>query len=203
VDSPGGDAVASDLLWRALRRVGERKPVVASLGDVAASGGYFLAAGAGSVVAESATLTGSIGVVGGKLDLSGLYERLGVGKDSVERGARAGMLAEERAFTPEERKAVREEMQALYELFLARVGEGRSLPREAVHAAGGGRVWSGARARELGLVDALGGPLEALGELRRRAGIGAAEPWLVELHPRLPRLLHLRGWLRPWRLEGL
>jgi protease-4 len=203
VESPGGDAVASDLLWRALRRVGERKPVVASLGDVAASGGYFLAAGAGSVVAESATLTGSIGVVGGKLDVSRLYERLGVGKDAVERGARAGMLAEERGFTPDERKAVREEMQALYELFLARVGEGRALSREAVHAAGGGRVWSGARARELGLVDALGGPLEALGELRRRAGIEAAEPWLVELHPRLPRLLHLRSWLRPWRLEGL
>ena len=201
VESPGGDAVASDLLWRALRHVGESKPVVASMGDVAASGGYFLAAGAHAILAERASLTGSIGVVGGKLDLSRLYERLGVTKEVVERGARAGLLAEERGFTPDERRAVRQEMSALYGLFVDRVATGRNLSRDAVHEAGRGRVWSGGRARELSLVDALGGPLEALEELRRRAGIGLGDPLVIETHPRVPRLLSLRGVLRSWFLH--
>src|SRR5262249_54342338 len=100
VDSPGGGVVASDLLWRAVRQLGREKPVVASLVDTEVSGGYCLACAAHAVLAESATLTGSIGVVGGKLDLSGLYERLGVGRDGVERGARAGLFSEARGFTP-------------------------------------------------------------------------------------------------------
>jgi protease IV len=198
IESPGGDAVASDLLWRALRHVGSAKPVVASLGDVAASGGYFLAAGAHAILAESATMTGSIGVVGGKIDVSKLYERLGVRKESIEHGARAGLLAEERGFTPGERQAVRREMDGLYGLFLDRVATGRGLAREAVHAAGGGRVWSGRRARDHGLVDGLGGPLESLDELRRRAGLGPTDPLLLETHPRIPRLASLRGLLRAW-----
>lgn len=203
IHSAGGDAIASDLLWRSLRAVAERKPVVASLGDVAASGGYFLAAGADAVVAEPGTLTGSIGVVGGKLDLSGLYERLGVRKQAVERGARAGLLAEERPFSADERRAVRGEMRALYELFLERVATARGLSRDGVHAVARGRVWSGVRAREQGLVDRLGGPLEALAELRARAGVAEGAPALIEMMPRLPRLARLGRLVRPWRLTGL
>ena len=93
VESPGGDSLASDLLWRAVRRLAAEKPVVATLGDVAASGGYYLASAAHTIFAESATLTGSIGVVGGKLDLEGLHRRLGVAREGVERGARAGLLS--------------------------------------------------------------------------------------------------------------
>jgi len=190
--TPGGDTLASDLLWRAVVTTRRDKPVVVSMGEVAASGGYYLAAAADAVLAEAGTVTGSIGVVGGKLSLEGLYARLGVGRDGVERGARAGMLSESRGFTAEERAALRDEMQAIYGSFLDKVGEGRGLDRAAVERVAQGRVWSGARALELGLVDALGGPLEALAETRRRAGLAPAEPYLVETHPRHPRLAGLR-----------
>ena len=134
VDSPGGDALASDLLWRSVRRLAAAKPVVASLGAVAASGGYYLASAADAVFAESATLTGSIGVVGGKLDLEGLYRKLGVAREGVERGARAGLLSASRSLTPAERAALRADLRAVYELFLERVAEGRRMTRDAVHA---------------------------------------------------------------------
>ncbi|MDX1649478.1 MAG: signal peptide peptidase SppA [Myxococcota bacterium] len=200
VDSPGGDAIASDLLFRAARRAAARKPVVASLGDVAASGGYFLAAGADAILAEAATLTGSIGVVGGKLDASGLYERIGVARETLERGARAGLLSEARGFRPDERRALRTGMEALYDLFVRRVAEGRHLEPSEVRRVAEGRVWSGAAARERGLVDALGGPLEAVAEARRRAGLAPEEavrvvslPPPVSLLARLPRPPGLLG----------
>jgi protease-4 len=196
VDSPGGEVVASDLLWRAVRQLGREKPVVASLGDTAASGGYYLASAAHAVFAEAGTLTGSIGVVGGKLDLSGLYERLGIGRDGVERGARAGLYSEARGFSPDERKAVREGMESAYERFVARVAEGRALEPERVRAAGGGRVWSGAAARAPGLVDALGGPLEAIADALSRAGLDPARPLPLAVAPRPPRFGLLRDWIR-------
>jgi len=188
IDSPGGDGVASDLIWRAVRQVRSEKPVVVSMGDVVASGGYYVAAAADAILAEPGTVTGSIGVVGGKVNLAGLYERLGVAKDSVERGARAGLLSETRSFTPDERSAVRGEMEALYELFLERVAEGRSMTRDEVNRVAQGRIWSGRRAESLGLVDGLGGPLEALAEVRRRAGIAPEESILLDVYPRLPRI---------------
>ncbi len=191
VDSPGGEGVASDLLGRAVRRIADAKPIVVSMGDTAASGGYFLAAGATAILAEATTLTGSIGVVGGKLDFSSLYERAGIGRDAVERGAQAGLHSEARTFTPSERRALRDELGAVYELFLQRVAEGRARSRDEIHALAQGRVWSGARAAAQGLVDSLGGPLEALTELRTRAGLGDAERILLEEHPRLPRLATL------------
>ncbi|MCZ6782741.1 MAG: signal peptide peptidase SppA [Proteobacteria bacterium] len=195
VDSPGGDAVASDLLFRAVSRLSREKPVVVSMGDVAASGGYYLASAADSVFAEAGTLTGSIGVVGGKLNLEGLYRRLGIAKDAIERGARAGLQSEVRAFTPDERSAVKREMEALYATFVARVAEGRALSVETVRRLAQGRVWSGARARSHGLIDAIGGPLDAMREARRRAGIGERERVLVEFHPRRSRWLDLRSLL--------
>jgi protease-4 len=196
IDSPGGDALASDLLWRAVDRVREEKPIVASMGRVAASGGYYLASAADVVLAERTSVTGSIGVIGGKLNLDGLYRRLGIGRDAVERGRRAGMLSEARAFTPDERRAVRGEMEALYTTFVDRVARGRGLAVDAVQRVAQGRVWSGARAVQLGLVDALGGPLEALLEVRARAGIGPSEPAALVVHPRLSRLAALRSALR-------
>jgi protease-4 len=198
--SPGGDATASDVLWRAIRVARRDKPIVASLGDVAASGGYYLASAADAVFAEAASVTGSIGVVGGKLHFERLLAKLGMATDAVERGARAGLMSASRGFTPEERGAVRAEMQAVYDTFVDRVAEGRGLAREAVERAAAGRVWSGARARELGLVDALGGPLEALREARRLAGLRDDERAVVELHPRRPRFSALLP--RPWVSEG-
>jgi protease-4 len=205
IDSPGGDGVASDLLWRAVAQLKREKPVVASMGDVAASGGYYLASAADAVFAEAGTLTGSIGVVGGKPNLEALYRRIGVGRDAVERGARAGLLSEARGFTPGERAAVREDMAALYATFVARVAEGRGLPAQAVERVAQGRVWSGARAHALGLVDAIGGPLEALRETRRRAGLREGERILIDVHPQRSALAGLR-WLRQrvaLRLRGI
>jgi protease-4 len=195
VDSPGGDAVASDLIYRAVRMLAREKPVVVSMGDVAASGGYYLAAAADAVFAEVGTVTGSIGVLGGKVNLDGLYRKLGIAKDSVERGARAGLLSEVRSFTPDERGAVKREMESLYQTFLERVAEGRRLSSETVGRLAQGRVWSGGRARSHGLVDAIGGPLEALREVRRQAGLAEAERYLLELFPRRPFFSGLRSLL--------
>ena len=192
LDSPGGDGLASDLIWRAVARLGREKPVVVSMADVAASGGYYLATAADAIFAEAGTITGSIGVVGGKVNLGGLYERLGVSKQGVERGARAGMLSETRGFTPGERSAMRGQLEAVYDIFVDRVAEGRGLTAERVNRIAQGRVWSGSRARSLGLVDALGGPLEALREVRRRAGLAEDARFLLEFHPRRPRLPSLR-----------
>ncbi len=198
IDSPGGDAVASDLIWRSVRLVSAEKPVVVSMGEIAASGGYYVAAAADAVFAEATTVTGSIGVVGGKLDLEGFYRKVGVSRDAVERGARAGLLSEARGFTDGERVALQELFGAMYGTFLDRVAEGRGMAREEVARVAQGRVWSGARARGHGLVDALGGPLDALREVARRAGLSERDRYLLELHPRLPQLPGLLGLLRGW-----
>lgn len=186
LETPGGDAVASDLLHRELQRLGGRKPVVASLGDVAASGGYFLAAGCGGIVAEAGSVTGSIGVVGARLDASELLDRAGIRAEAIERGARAGLLSPTRRLEPGERRALRAAMEELYGLFVARVAEGRGLDAERVRALGGGRVYSGAAARREGLVDRLGGPLEAVEEAAARAGLAPGAPVRLEVLPRRP-----------------
>jgi protease-4 len=196
ITSPGGDALASDLLWRALRALRDEKPVVVSMGEVAASGGYFAAVGGDVVLAEATTLTGSIGVVGGKLDAGGLLERLGIGSDGVERGARAGLATPTRGFTPDERAAVRREMEEVYDVFLRRVEEGRGLARSELEPIAQGRIWSGRRALALRLVDALGGPLEAIAEARARAGLAAAERFVLDVHPRVAPFEALRGLAR-------
>ncbi len=196
VDSPGGDAVASDLLHRAVELTQKQKPVVVSMGDVAASGGYFLACAADAILAEAGSLTGSIGVVGGKLNLEGLYRRLGIGRDGVESSARAGLFSDARGFTPDERVAVRSGMEALYEVFLDRVAAGRKLERDVLERVAQGRIWSGRKALELGLVDALGGPLEAIAEAASRAGVADGERYQVDVYPRRPRLPDLRTLLR-------
>lgn len=204
IDSPGGDAIASDLLWRAASRVAETKPVVASMGDVAASGGYFLAAAAHRVFAEAGTLTGSIGVIGGKLNMEGLYARLGVSTDAVERGARAGLLSDDRDFTPDERAAIRDEISGMYDIFIDRVATGRGLSHEAVDRVARGRVWSGAAARSHGLVDVIGGPLDALRSVCTSAGLNTGDPIALDRYPRRGALARLSpALLWPGRGGGL
>ena len=196
LDSPGGDAVASDLLWRAVMLVAREKPVVVSMGDVVASGGYYVAAAADTVFAERGTVTGSIGVVGGKANLEGLYAKIGVTRDGVERGARAGLLSDARAMRPDERGALRDLFESVHATFADRVARGRGLEPERIAALATGRIWSGGRALGLGLVDTLGGPLEALRELRGRAGLAEGERYLLDLHPRIASLPGLLGYLR-------
>lgn len=195
VDSPGGDAVASDLLYRAVELTAREKPVVISMGEVAASGGYYLAAAAHAIWIEAGSVTGSIGVVGGKVNLEGLYRRLGIGRDAVEMGARAGLFSEARGLTPDERGAIGDEMKALYDVFVKRVAAGRKMDLDAVERVAHGRIWSGRKALDVGLVDCLGGPLEAIDDARRRAGLGDGERYQLDVLPRGSRLPNLRALL--------
>jgi protease-4 len=156
VDSPGGSALASDLICREVRRVRESKPVVVLMGEYAASGGYYVAALANRIVARPTTLTGSIGIWGGKFTLSGLYDKLGVNRESLQRGALAGLYSDVTPFNEEERAWIRRDMGETYALFKALVAEGRGMTEEQVEEIARGRVWTGAQAREIGLVDELG-----------------------------------------------
>ncbi len=187
IDSPGGSAQASEEIWHEVRRCAERKPVIASFSDLAASGGYYIAAPVDSIVAEPGTLTGSIGAYGGKLNLLGLYRKLGLNVETVSRGARAEMLSPFKDFTPEEAERFQAQMDEVYRLFLSRVAEGRGRPAGEIDSIGQGRVWSGLAARRLGLVDALGGIPVAIAMARARAGIGDEETVAVDVYPRIER----------------
>lgn len=176
VDSPGGDGVASDLIWREVVRARARKPVVASMGDVAASGGYLVAVGADVVVAEPSSLTGSVGVFALKPDLSGLLAKLSVGREAYARGANAELASVAKPWSASERSAVERQIAAFYRLFVDRVAEGRKIPREDVEPLAGGRVWTGKQAFDRRLVDRLGSLEDALAVARERARIGPGDP---------------------------
>jgi protease IV len=156
IDSRGGSAPASDLIWREVKRLAERKPVVAYLHDVAASGGYYVACAATRIVAQPTTLTGSIGVVAGKVSLADLYERLGVSSVILKRGAAATMGAISRGYSDEERRRLAAEVDGLYRQFVRKVAAGRKIQPDEAERHARGRVWTGVDAHGRGLVDALG-----------------------------------------------
>lgn len=172
VNSPGGSVTASETLWREVKKARKRgKPVVASMGSVAASGGYYVAVAADAVVASPATITGSIGVLTGKLVIRDLLGRLGVGSDTVRTNANADAWAIDAPFTPEQRAHREAEADLLYADFVERVAEGRNLTKDAVDRVARGRVWTGADALERGLVDELGGFRTALRRAKILAGL--------------------------------
>ncbi|GAB1812652.1 signal peptide peptidase SppA [Mycobacterium sp. MUNTM1] len=172
VNSPGGSVTASETLWREAKRARKHgKPVVTSMGSVAASGGYYIAVAADAIVASPATITGSIGVITGKLVIRDLLERLGVGLDSVRTNANADAWSIETPFTPEQRAHREAEADLVYADFLERVADGRNLTTEAVDRVARGRVWTGADAHERGLVDELGGFRTALRRAKILAGL--------------------------------
>lgn len=173
VDSPGGSGTASDAIWREVRLTRDVKPVIVSMGDYAASGGYYIAMAGDRIVAEPGTVTGSIGVFGGKFSLRGLYDKLGISKESVTRGQRAGLFSDYRPWTPDEREQVHAMMATFYQDFITRVAEHRNKTVDEVHAIAQGRVWTGSEAVKLGLVDELGGLDRALEIAKQRAGIAA------------------------------
>jgi len=167
IDSPGGSALASDIVWRAAERaVQQGKPLIASFSDVAASGGYYVAAGADAIIASPASITGSIGVFALRPVLGGLYDKLDIGFESLVRGAHADLQLTSQPLSEASRERMRAEVVSIYDLFVARVAEGRALEVERVDELGRGRVWTGAQAAERDLVDALGG----LRAATRRAG---------------------------------
>jgi protease-4 len=174
IDSPGGSPLASDLVWRATQRAREAgKPVIASLSDVAASGGYYVACGADRIVSQPASYTGSIGVFVLRPVLAGLFEKLGVGVEVMTRGEHADLLLASRRLSPRTRARLRADVHGVYETFVGRVAEGRELTPEAVDAIGRGRVWTGTQALDVGLVDALGGLRTAVLEAKSAVGLDA------------------------------
>jgi protease-4 len=182
IDSPGGSALASDIIWASLRRLAAVKPVIVSMGDVAASGGYYLASAATKIYAQPLSLTGSIGVVGGKIALGGLYGKLGITETTLTRGAQADFFSSSRPFSENERQKFEALMKNTYDTFVARVASGRKMSRAKVERAAQGRVWIGRRAKALGLVDELGGLYDALAEARKLGKL--PEDAKVTLYPR-------------------
>lgn len=171
VDSPGGSAFASDEIWRAVVRLRQEKPVIVSMGGVAASGGYYVSAGATAIYAEPSTITGSIGVISGKFNVAEVYEKLGVNTEEYRRGRNANLYTVSRPWDAEERATVERLIDETYEQFKEKVGEGRHLSPEKVEELARGRVWSGTDARANGLVDELGGFHDALDRARKEAKI--------------------------------
>jgi len=176
IDSPGGSAPASDRMWHAVARVAKRKPVVVSVGDMAASGGYYIASAATKIFAQNESLVGSIGVVGGKIVAADLVQRAGVDVTVIKRGQNAAWLSLVRRLEPTERDALQRMLTGTYEMFLQRVQVGRKLSPDAVRSVAEGRVMSGARGIEGRLVDQLGGFTEALAEARKLGGLAADAP---------------------------
>jgi protease-4 len=191
VNSPGGSAVASDTIWREVVRTrAAGKPVVVSMSDVAASGGYYISMAADVIVAQPGTLTGSIGVILGKPVFEEAFGRVGITTDSVSVGTGATMFAPTHPFSEDEWQRINTWLDAIYRDFTEKVASGRRMTVEGVHEVARGRVWTGADAAQNGLVDELGGMSAAADIARRRAGLPASAP--LRVYPRLTPLDQLR-----------
>jgi len=174
VDSPGGSIYPSDFIWKAVEEAKQKKPVVVSMSDVAASGGYYISMGASKIVAEPLTLTGSIGIYAYKPVMTGFYDWIGVTSEYVMRGKNAGLFRETAKFTPDERARFEAMLKHSYfDEFLKKAGAGRKRDPEYIHSVGEGRVWTGAQAKERGLVDEFGGLDRAVEIAKELAGIPA------------------------------
>jgi protease IV len=184
VDSPGGSSTASDVIWRELSISRENhRPVIVSMSDLAASGGYYIALGGDAIVAQPGTLTGSIGVYTGKFVVSGSLEKLGANVEATSNGKHAEIYSPDRRFTPEERKKVEESMQVVYDQFIERAAAARHMSPEKVDEIAQGRVWTGAQAKQIGLVDELGGLYKAVDLAKQRARIPADEEVELVVYP--------------------
>ena len=174
VDSPGGSALASDLMWNALENAKAKKPVVVSMSDVAASGGYYIACNANKIVAEPSTITGSIGVFMGKPVVKGLYDWLGISNEYVMRGKNSGIFRATEKWTPEERAKMEEGANTIYfNNFLPKVAKGRNMDAEKANSLGQGRVWTGTQAKANGLIDEFGGLEKAIEIAKQLANLPA------------------------------
>ena len=171
IDSPGGDGFASDMIWRELELCRQKKPVIVSMAGVAGSGGYYIACNATKVFALPTTLTGSIGVFNFKLVTEGLYNKLGARRQAVKRGEHADAMSDMRKMTPEEDSMMQAQVDYFYDQFVQKVAAGRKLSFEKVDSVGQGRIWSGLDAKRIGIVDSLGGFLDAVGYAKQVAKV--------------------------------
>jgi protease-4 len=186
VDSPGGSGLASDIIWKGVESLKEKKPVVVSMSDVAASGGYYIACSANKIVAQPSTITGSIGVVGGKPVVKGFYDWIGITNEYVLRGTNAGMFRESEKFSDSERKKFEEFLHSTYEDFTSKVAKGRSKDKNYIDSIGQGRVWTGHQGKENGLVDEYGGLDKAIEIAKQLAKIPAEKGVQRIIRPQLP-----------------
>jgi protease-4 len=186
IDSPGGSAAASDQIWRELvlaREAKPERPMIASMSDLAASGGYYMAMAAHAIVAEPSTLTGSIGIFGGKFVTGGLYEKLGAHIESTSIGANAEMNSPVRPYNASERKKLEEQLRAFYDDFVRKVAQSRQTTPEKIDQIAQGRVWTGQQAKANGLVDELGGLARAVALAKERAKIAADSDVEIVTYP--------------------
>lgn len=190
IDSPGGDALASDAIHHAASAAAKSRAVVVSMGGVAASGGYYIAMPARRLFADPATITGSIGIYGGKVDLSGLYQKIGLNKELYTRGRFAGLLSTSRPFTEDERAMYQHHLAAFYDHFVELAAANRRMDVDSIDQLGRGRVWTGEEARTVGLIDELGGLWEAFEYLRQETGL---EDYRIEIYPKRRPLFVLPG----------
>ena len=195
VNSPGGSSMASDMIQRKVSQVAKKKPIVVSFGNVAASGGYYLAMGASEVLSSDATVTGSIGIFTAKPSFGRLLQWLGIGRATFKRGKFADLFNQDRPWNEEELKRITEKVKHFYDLFLKRVETGRKLKPEAVEAAAQGRVWLGSQAREQKLVDRQGGVLDAIDRVCELAGLDDSKDVGIRFLPRKSLLERVRSTL--------
>jgi protease-4 len=184
VDSPGGSAVGSDVIWKEVVLTKKEKPFIVSMSDVAGSGGYWISMGAHKIVAHPQTLTGSIGVIFGKFNLAGFYKKLGITHEKLTYGEKADIYSSFRSLTPEERTLIKKEILWIYDQFLIKVADGRDMTKEEVDKIGKGRVWTGNQAKDLGLVDEIGGLSKAIELAKELAGIPAEEEVRLVVWPK-------------------
>lgn len=203
IDSPGGSATASEAIASALDELAKKLPVVACMGGVAASGGYYIASSADYIIAQPMTITGSIGVITAKLTNSDMLKKLRLNPFYLMRGQNADMFAPINPFTDAQREKMVRFIESIYTLFVARVAASRKMKPEEVDAVGGGRVWTGAQAREHGLVDAFGGLYEAVQKAREMAQLPEATPITLARPPqRTPLVAQLANKLNPAAAVG-
>ena len=189
VDSPGGSALASDMIWRQMQILRKKKPVVISMSDVAASGGYYIAMGADGIVAQPGTITGSIGVVSGKFVISGLLDFIDYKQVTLKRGTNSDIFSGYTKFTDAQAVLIQSQMEAFYKVFVQKAADGRKMTFDDVDKIAQGRIWSGEQALKLGLVDRLGGLREAVALAKEKAKIPKDQAVRVQIYPKPKSIL--------------
>lgn len=187
IDSGGGSGLASDVIWREVKKATEgknTKPFVVSMSDVAGSGGYYIACAADIIVADEGTITGSIGVVSGKFSFEKFYKKIGLRFEENKRGKHAAMFSTTKSFTDDERKKLKIDIREFYRDFIEKVAEGRDIPVAQVDSIGRGRIWTGNQAKQIGLIDEIGGLSDAIKIAKRKAGISEEKQVGLEIYPK-------------------
>ncbi len=185
INSGGGSGVASDIIWHEVKKLKESgKPVIVSIGDVAASGGYYIACAADTIICSEGSIVGSIGVFAGKFVLKGLYDKIGINKELINFGKNADAFSDYKEFSPEQKELLASSIREFYNGFLDRVAEGRGMTTDSVNIIGRGRVFTGSQALERGLVDEIGGIGDAIDIAKEKAGFSEIETPEIDIYPK-------------------